>query len=82
MVDKLRKIWTFADYEIAIDTIKNLGDFVEVEYIGRDENVDPKKVTDEMVAFLKNLGVGKITRNHVGYPFIMLFPDEVEYQIL
>ncbi len=82
VVEKLRKIWTFKDYEVAVDSIKGLGDFVEIEYIGKDENVDPKKVTDEMILFLKNLGVGKITRNHVGYPFIMLFPDEVEYQVL
>lgn len=82
IVDKLRKIWTFGDYEIAVDSIKNLGDFVEIEYIGSDDGVDPVKVTDEMILFLKNIGVGEITRNYVGYPFIILFPDEVEYQIL
>lgn len=82
VVDKLRKIWTFGDYEIAVDAVKNLGDFVEIEYIGSDNDIDPQKVTDEMVLFLKNLGVGKITRNHVGYPFIILFPGEVKYQIL
>ena len=81
-VDKLRKIWTFKDYEIAIDSIKGLGNFVEIEYIGKDNDVDPKQMTDEMILFLKNLGVGRITRNHVGYPFIMLFPEEVKYQIL
>lgn len=81
-VDKLRKIWTFDDYEIAIDSIKNLGDFVEIEYIGSDNEIDPKKVTDEMIKFLKEIGVGKITRNYVGYPFIMLFSDEVKYEIL
>lgn len=82
VVDKLRKIWTFEDYEIAVDSIKGLGDFVEIEYIGKDGSIDPKKTTDEMILFLKKLGVGKITRNHVGYPFILLFPDEVEYEIL
>jgi adenylate cyclase class 2 len=81
-VDKLRKIWTFGDYEIALDSIKNLGDFVEIEYIGSDDKIDPKKVTDEMIKFLKEIGVGKITRNYVGYPFIVLFPDEVKYEIL
>lgn len=81
-VDKLRKIWTFDDYEIAIDSIKNLGDFVEIEYIGSDNEVDPQKITDDMINFLKEIEVGKITRNYVGYPFIMLFPDEVKYEIL
>jgi len=82
IVDKLRKIWTYQDYEIAIDEVKNLGDFVEIEYIGKDNQADPKKVTDEMIVFLKNLNCGKITRNYVGYPFQLLFPDEVKYDIL
>ena len=82
VVNKVRKIWTFKDYEIALDSIEGLGDFVEIEYIGNDNQIDPRRVTDEMVSFLKDLGVGRITRNHVGYPFIILFPNEVKYQIL
>lgn len=80
-VDKLRKIWTYKDYEIAVDSIKILGDFVEIEYVGKDENVSPEKVTGEMVDFLKKVGCGKITRNYVGYPFLMLFPNEVKYEV-
>ena len=82
VVDKLRKIFTYENYEIAIDSVKGLGDFVEIEYIGNDETINPKEVTSAMILFLKNLGVGKITRNHVGYPFILLFPNEVKYEIL
>lgn len=81
VVDKLRKIWTYKDYEVAVDSVKTLGDFVEVEYIGKDEKVNPGKVTGEMVDFLKKVGCGKITRNYVGYPFLMLFPNEVEYEV-
>jgi len=80
-VDKLRKNWLYKDYEISIDSVKGLGDFVEIEYIGKDEDIDPKKTTQEMVDFLKNLGCGKITRNYKGYPFLLLFPDEAEYEI-
>jgi len=82
IVDKLRKTWTYQDYEIAIDAVENLGDFVEIEYIGQDNQVNPKKVTDEMIIFLKNLNCGKITRNYVGYPFQLLFPDEINIEIL
>jgi adenylate cyclase class 2 len=81
VVDKLRKIWTHHDYEIAIDSVKTLGDFVEVEYIGQDEKVNPEKITGEMVEFLKKVGCGKITRNYVGYPFLMLFPNEVKVEV-
>jgi adenylate cyclase class 2 len=81
VVDKLRKIWIYKDYEVAIDSVRSLGDFVEIEYIGKDEKVDPKKITEEMVNFLKKVDCGKITRNYVGYPFLMLFPKEVKYEI-
>lgn len=77
-VDKIRKTWIYKDYEIDIDSVKKLGDFVEIEYIGKDENVDPKKITEKMIDFLKNLGCGKIKRDYIGYPFRLLFPDEVK----
>ena len=79
-VDKKRRIWIYKDYEIAVDSVKGLGDFVEIEYIGKEEEVDPKKITEEMIDFLKNLGCGKIKRNYVGYPFQLLFPEEVKYE--
>lgn len=81
MVDKLRKTWTYKDYEIAIDLVKGLGDFVEIEYIGEDKNVEPKKITDKMIGFLKNLDCGKIEINYQGYPFLLLFPDEARHEV-
>ena len=79
-VDKLRKTWIHKDYEIATDSVWGLGDFVEIEYIGKDEKADPKKIAEEMTNFLKNIGCGKIKRNYVGYPFQLLFPKEVEHE--
>ena len=79
-VDKLRKIWIYKDYEVSIDTVQGVGDFVEIEYIGSDETVEPKSVTAEMIKFLKNIGCGKIERNYVGYPFQLLFPEEVKFE--
>ena len=79
IVDKTRKTWVWKDYEIDVDTVKGLGDFVEIEYIGSEE-VDPKEKTDEMVAFLKKLGCGKLKRDFVGYPFKLLFPDEARFK--
>src|SRR3989338_1929221 len=34
IVDKNRKIWVYKDYEVAIDSVKGLGEFVEIEFIG------------------------------------------------
>lgn len=80
LVDKLRKIWIYKDYEISIDNVKYLGVFVEIEYIGNDKNANIKAITNEMISFLNNLGCGKIMRNYVGYPFQLLFPKEVKYE--
>lgn len=80
-VDKVRKTWRYKDYEIAVDSVKNLGDFVEIEYWGEGSDLNPKKITQGMMNFLKEIGCGKIKRNYVGYPFLVLFPDEAEYEM-
>lgn len=79
-VDKLRKIWRYKDYEIAVDSVKNLGDFVEIEYCGNNKIAKPEEITQGMINFLKNIDCGKIKRNYVGYPFQLLFPKETEYE--
>jgi len=81
-VDKTRTIYHYKKYEIAIDKVKNLGTFVEVEYKGIASKKDSPKIAQEMAEFLKGLSLGKITKNYNGYPFIMLFPKEVRYEEL
>lgn len=81
-VDKMRKVWIYKDYKISVDSVKNLGDFIEIEYMGEGEKLNPKKITDEMINFLKDRGCGKISRNYVGYPFQLLFPGEVKFEEL
>lgn len=80
-VDKVRKLWIYQDYEIALDSVRNLGDFVEIEYCGTDTQTDPKEITAGMIAFLKHIGVGTIERNYVGYPYLVLFPDEARSEL-
>jgi len=82
VVDKLRKIYLYGFYEIAIDKVANLGDFVEIEWKGESQDVEPKKITDAMVKFLKDVGCGEVKRNYQGYPFLLLFPGEAKYEIL
>lgn len=80
VVDKIRKIYRYKKYEIALDEVKKLGDFVEIEYKGKATKKDASKIAQEMGDFLKSLKLGKIARNYNGYPFIMLFPKEVKYE--
>lgn len=81
MVDKTRRIYSYMDYEIAFDSIKDLGNFVEIEFKGTIKK-KPSDITKGMVEFLKKYNCGKITRNYVGYPFQSLFPTEVKYEEL
>lgn len=78
IVDKVRKIFIYKDYEIVIDSIKSLGDFIEIEYIGQEDRVEPEKITSEMINFLNEIGCGKVERNYVGYPFQILFREEIK----
>ncbi len=78
-VDKHRRSWNHGEYEVSIDEIAELGSFVEVEYKARGK-VDPAAVTAEMVAYLKTVGVGKIERNFVGYPYMLLYGTEDFFQ--
>jgi predicted adenylyl cyclase CyaB len=78
-VDKKREIYKYKDYEIVIDKIKGLGDYVEIEYKGKTSSkAKAKLITSQMVQFLKDIGVGKIKRNYAGYPYQILFPKEIK----
>lgn len=81
-VDKTRKIYLYKDYEISIDSIKDLGDFVEIEYKGKAKNVNPSEITKDMITFLRQFNPGKISKNYVGYPFMLMFPKETEIEVL
>jgi len=78
IVDKKRKKYMFKEYEIALDTVKNLGDFVEIEYKGIN-HTEHKKITAEMIVFLKQHYCGKIELNNGGYPYMLLFPEDTNF---
>lgn len=81
LVDKTRQIWLYKDFEISLDSVKNLGEFVEIEYKG-EEAADPKETTGRMVKLLKEIGCGEIKINYMGYPYLLLFPQEAKYEVL
>jgi len=68
-VDKQREYWDCGDLEIALDKIKDLGDFIEVEAKGSfKNNVDAKNAC---VKFLEDIGIKdveslKINRGYAG----------------
>lgn len=80
-VDKVRKVWNYKDYEVAVDKVSGIGDFVELEYKGDRDASESLEIAKEMIKLLKDLGCGEIKRSFQGYAFIAAFPDEAEWEI-
>ena len=76
-VDKVRRLWRYKDYDIAIDEVSGLGSFVEIEFMLKSE--DWKKTSSEMMGFLRSLNVGKVERTYQGYPYMIMYPEKIEY---
>lgn len=72
IVDKSRRAWNYKEYEVSIDTVQGIGEFVELEYKGNDLNPDPKVIAGEMKSFLEGLHCGAVNDQR-GYPFHLLF---------
>lgn len=65
-VNKTRTNTKYQNYDISIDSVEHLGDFVEVEVL-TDEDVDVPKVQEKMVEFLKGLGEDMSERVFIPY---------------
>jgi adenylate cyclase class 2 len=63
-VRKTRRKANYKDYEICLDEVDGLGSFIELEKI---TNEDSGRVQDEMMKFLKELGVDETERVMNGY---------------
>ena len=60
LVDKKRIKAKLSDMEVVLDSVKDLGEFIEAEKIVANENVEErKKIQEELFAFLETLGVSK-----------------------
>ena len=73
-VDKKRIKTNVGEMEIVLDTVKDLGEFIEAEKIVETANPDDRKKTqEELFAFLTTLGVLKEDRIIDGKYDIMLY---------
>lgn len=68
-VHKTRRKTMCQGYEICLDTVEGLGDFVEVEKI--TENEDPETVQVELFDFLKQFGITDSDRVLRGYDTLL-----------
>lgn len=71
-VRKTRRKTKYKDYEICLDEVDNLGYFIELEKITVE---DATTVQDEMMKFLKELGVNSKDRVMNGYDTLIWLKD-------
>lgn len=74
IVDKKRIKTVYKDMEIVLDVVERLGEFIEAEKIVTDNDPEArKKIQDELMAFLGELGVAPEDQIPDGKYDIMLF---------
>ena len=71
-INKQREYWDCGDFEIALDKVKDLGDFIEVEAKGNLESSTTAK--EACLSFLKDLGIKNAENIQIkkGYPVLLL----------
>ncbi|HXK32369.1 MAG TPA: class IV adenylate cyclase [Candidatus Paceibacterota bacterium] len=72
IVDKERQYWNCGKFEVALDDVKGLGFFIEVEAKGSFDN--PIKAREKCINFLEKFGI-KISEKDLikkGYPALFL----------
>lgn len=70
VVHKTRKAWEYKDTEIAIDEVKGLGDYIEIEAKGKFNSINEAK--KHLYAVLEELGAKTGEQDFEGYPFLIL----------
>jgi adenylate cyclase class 2 len=70
-VKKTRRAWTYMDTEVSIDSVEDLGDYLEIEYKS-DTLSDVDEVRQYLQKVANKLGVKTKGLDLKGYPFSML----------
>lgn len=69
-VKKTRKKAKMGEYELCLDRVENLGDYLEIEKL-TDDNVDPQKVVTELYRILEPFGLSNKDEESMGYDTLM-----------
>ena len=67
---KTRRIGKLNDIEVCIDSVKGLGDFMELERLA-DEDADPVAITDDLWRIMAELGIDRQQEVTDGYDILM-----------
>jgi len=69
VVEKLRSVWTYKGVEIAIDDVKDLGSFIELEV---ENDLDFEEAKKLLYDILKELKAETGEQDFKGYPYLLL----------
>ncbi|MBB1548629.1 MAG: hypothetical protein HG450_001290, partial [Clostridiales bacterium] len=61
----------YEEYEISIDTVKNLGDYIEIEYKG-NENSNISDIIKNLNIILEKINADIGEEDHGGYGFKLI----------
>jgi adenylate cyclase class 2 len=70
IIEKNRSVWHYKDTEIAIDDVKDLGNFIEIEAKGNFINIGEAK--KHLYLILNELGAKIGEQDFEGYPYLLL----------
>ncbi len=65
-VKKVRRKGKLGEYEICLDHVEGLGDFVELEKMA-DDNADPQRIAEELYRTLESAGLSRSDEEKRGY---------------
>lgn len=71
VVDKKRTVWKYKNYEIAIDIVKDLGEYIEIEYKG-EKNGDINEIHKSLYSILLEISAEVGLEDHGGYGFKLI----------
>lgn len=78
-IDNNKETYTYEDYEIVIEDVKDLGLFMEVEYC-TNEDVDVKKIKDDIQKFIDSLGLNVSKELNMGKPEMFLRKHNIKIE--
>ena len=71
VIEKQRQAYNYNDeFEIAFDTVKEIGYFIEIEAIKHSESIE--KTREKLFEFAKSLGIDISTSDKRGYPYLLM----------
>ena len=71
VVEKEREVFIYNDkFEIALDIVKELGNFIEIEAIKDMGTINETR--EKLFQFVKNLGIDISNTDKRGYPFLLM----------